>query len=287
MVNCYNNNRLQWSIDIIIDVPSRNKLVDPLLIFVLPINCNLFNVEYCKIHTKKMITVNFGKGCSVQISEQEIYSITLEDLINRLLLVIIGEVISDDHLGDEEYLACESLMSSSSFYFDHQPQKPLRLNISLDHYINESSLVSSVFSLSSHDFGLVGGKGGFGSLLKQSKSKTKTTNFSAMRDLRGRRFKHITNQINMQKWTELVNKKKQEIKEKKAKEREEKRERARQEITIQKEIAKEKEELVAMAVNIGFEQVQNKASSQNNNTAKQEASKRKSKFVHNLSDDEE
>lgn len=49
-------------------------------------------------------------------------------------------------------------------------------------------------SLSMH-FGVVGGKGGFGSLLRgQAATKRKTTNFDASRDLRGKRIRNVNNE---------------------------------------------------------------------------------------------
>ena len=44
-------------------------------------------------------------------------------------------------------------------------------------------------------FGIVGGKGGFGSLLRgQAATKRKTTNFDASRDLRGKRIRNVNNE---------------------------------------------------------------------------------------------
>eukprot|EP01083_Nonionella_stella_P178429 630257_1 len=49
---------------------------------------------------------------------------------------------------------------------------------------------------------LVGGKGGFGSLLRAQKGKGKTTNFNAMRDLSGRRVRHVNAEKELRKWKE-------------------------------------------------------------------------------------
>src|SRR4051794_20552838 len=52
---------------------------------------------------------------------------------------------------------------------------------------------------------LVGGKGGFGAMLRsqaKQKAKTKTTDFGACRDLSGRRLRHINDEIILSKWKE-------------------------------------------------------------------------------------
>jgi hypothetical protein len=59
-------------------------------------------------------------------------------------------------------------------------------------------------------FGLLGGKGGFGSLLRGQKSTKKTTNFSAMRDLSGRRIRHVENEKKLQEWSQEQIKKAEE-----------------------------------------------------------------------------
>eukprot|EP00930_Biecheleria_cincta_P028603 TRINITY_DN19967_c0_g1_i1.p1 TRINITY_DN19967_c0_g1~~TRINITY_DN19967_c0_g1_i1.p1 ORF type:complete len:349 (-),score=105.49 TRINITY_DN19967_c0_g1_i1:58-1035(-) len=51
-------------------------------------------------------------------------------------------------------------------------------------------------------FRLLGGKGGFGSLLKNQKGGKKTTNFDAMRDLNGRRIRHVKAVERIKDWLE-------------------------------------------------------------------------------------
>mmetsp|Transcript_84463 Transcript_84463/g.149460 ORF Transcript_84463/g.149460 Transcript_84463/m.149460 type:complete len:425 (+) Transcript_84463:1-1275(+) len=51
-------------------------------------------------------------------------------------------------------------------------------------------------------FRLLGGKGGFGSLLKNQKGGKKTTNFDAMRDLNGRRVRHVKAVERIKQWLE-------------------------------------------------------------------------------------
>ncbi|TMW68408.1 hypothetical protein Poli38472_005876 [Pythium oligandrum] len=53
--------------------------------------------------------------------------------------------------------------------------------------------------------GLLGGKGGFGAMLRsmgKGSSGKATTNFGACRDLNGRRLRHVNQEIAMQKWRE-------------------------------------------------------------------------------------
>jgi len=50
--------------------------------------------------------------------------------------------------------------------------------------------------------GCVGGKGGFGSLLRSAKSSKKTTNFGSCRDLNGRRIRDIQYEKKIMDWTE-------------------------------------------------------------------------------------
>ncbi|CAE7351938.1 sde2 [Symbiodinium sp. CCMP2592] len=51
-------------------------------------------------------------------------------------------------------------------------------------------------------FRLLGGKGGFGSLLRSQKGGKKTTNFDAMRDLNGRRVRHVKAVERIKEWLE-------------------------------------------------------------------------------------
>mmetsp|Transcript_77332 Transcript_77332/g.121816 ORF Transcript_77332/g.121816 Transcript_77332/m.121816 type:complete len:299 (-) Transcript_77332:198-1094(-) len=51
-------------------------------------------------------------------------------------------------------------------------------------------------------FRLLGGKGGFGSLLRSQKGGKKTTNFDAMRDLNGRRIRHVKAVERIKEWLE-------------------------------------------------------------------------------------
>jgi len=55
---------------------------------------------------------------------------------------------------------------------------------------------------------LLGGKGGFGAMLRaQAKKKThKTTDFSMCRDLSGRRLRHVNDEIILAKWREAKDK---------------------------------------------------------------------------------
>merc|ERR1719183_244369 len=51
-------------------------------------------------------------------------------------------------------------------------------------------------------FRLLGGKGGFGALLRGQKGGKKTTNFDAMRDLTGRRIRHSKAVERIKDWME-------------------------------------------------------------------------------------
>jgi len=50
--------------------------------------------------------------------------------------------------------------------------------------------------------GLLGGKGGFGSLLRSLAKNTSTTNFGSCRDLQGRRLRHVQQEEEIARWTE-------------------------------------------------------------------------------------
>jgi len=50
--------------------------------------------------------------------------------------------------------------------------------------------------------GCAGGKGGFGSLLRNAKSLKKTTNFGSCRDLNGRKLRDVQNEKKLAEWTE-------------------------------------------------------------------------------------
>lgn len=47
---------------------------------------------------------------------------------------------------------------------------------------------------------VLGGKGGFGALLRSKKATVKTTNFGACRDLNGRRLRHVEQERALQEW---------------------------------------------------------------------------------------
>jgi hypothetical protein len=57
---------------------------------------------------------------------------------------------------------------------------------------------STVFLLCS--LRLLGGKGGFGSLLRGQKAHKKTTDFSSSRDLNGRRLRHVRQDKMLEEW---------------------------------------------------------------------------------------
>merc|ERR1711991_328291 len=64
---------------------------------------------------------------------------------------------------------------------------------------------------------LCGGKGGFGSLLKQQgrkAGKKKVTDFGACRDLNGRRLRHVNDEIRLRKFRQLHNQARQELEKK-------------------------------------------------------------------------
>ena len=78
---------------------------------------------------------------------------------------------------------------------------------------------------------LLGGKGGFGSLLRggpQGVKKVSTTNYDACRDLDGRRLRHMNNERKLREWED----KRDEVKEK----REEERKQFEEEARAQKEM---------------------------------------------------
>ncbi|GAQ82363.1 Telomere_Sde2 domain containing protein [Klebsormidium nitens] len=57
---------------------------------------------------------------------------------------------------------------------------------------------------------LLGGKGGFGSLLRGSQSQKKTTNFDACRDMNGRRLRHVNSEKKLVEWQEQAKDREQE-----------------------------------------------------------------------------
>ena len=48
--------------------------------------------------------------------------------------------------------------------------------------------------------GMLGGKGGFGAMLKGSQAGRKTTNFESCRDLNGRRLRSVNNERRLAEW---------------------------------------------------------------------------------------
>lgn len=61
---------------------------------------------------------------------------------------------------------------------------------------------------------LLGGKGGFGSLLKNQKpTRRLTSNFDACRDLSGRRLRHIFNEKKLKEWLERQEEEEKKIEE--------------------------------------------------------------------------
>jgi uncharacterized metal-binding protein len=73
-----------------------------------------------------------------------------------------------------------------------------------DDHLHTSSAASSPLVLRLLPrFGLLGGKGGFGSLLRTATTKVgtkKTSNFSASRDLSGRRMRHVEAEQKIAEW---------------------------------------------------------------------------------------
>ena len=57
-------------------------------------------------------------------------------------------------------------------------------------------------SSSSYSLKLLGGKGGFGSLLRGQGMAARVDNFDACRDLSGRRIRHTNNEIRLKEWEE-------------------------------------------------------------------------------------
>ena len=77
--------------------------------------------------------------------------------------------------------------------------------------INEAPIVLHV------GLPLVGGKGGFGALLKAQSKKSgakQTTDFGACRDLNGRRLRHVNDEVKLARWREREEKRKNGEKEK-------------------------------------------------------------------------
>lgn len=61
----------------------------------------------------------------------------------------------------------------------------------------------------------VGGKGGFGAMLRSARGgidSKKTTNFDAMRDLSGRRMRHVNNEAKLKEWLEAAPEREREAK---------------------------------------------------------------------------
>jgi hypothetical protein len=59
---------------------------------------------------------------------------------------------------------------------------------------------------------VLGGKGGFGALLRSKKATVKTTNFGACRDLNGRRLRHVDQERALQEWQATAAQREQEKK---------------------------------------------------------------------------
>lgn len=62
---------------------------------------------------------------------------------------------------------------------------------------NKNSYSPLIFQIK---FRIIGGKGGFGALLRSKRATVKTTNFGACRDLNGRRLRHVEQERALQEW---------------------------------------------------------------------------------------
>jgi hypothetical protein len=81
--------------------------------------------------------------------------------------------------------------------------KPLRNHILLSDYISNNSTIIQLQCQPSRQ--LIGGKGGYGSLLRSQGTRAghkKTTNQADCRDLEGRRIRDVVNEQQMRQWVE-------------------------------------------------------------------------------------
>jgi len=111
---------------------------------------------------------------------------------------------------------CHGLKKSILQFISQQTRWPLQY-LQFENDNDESSSLSSSFYKSFPFVSvriksqLLGGKGGFGTLLKgqskQAGAKT-TTDFGACRDLQGRRLRHVNDEIKLRKWKELEQRRK-------------------------------------------------------------------------------
>ncbi|KAL9642591.1 hypothetical protein ABK040_011156 [Willaertia magna] len=175
------------------------------------------------------------------------------------------------------FRVCESYCT-----FEHLNNKPLRLNIEIYHYITnnnsifncvscksqQDNILQNVFILKSiQSDKLLGGKGGFGSLLRHSKAKKKTTNFSAMRDLNGRRFRQLLDENALRAWRERQDRLRREEEERRREIAE--RKQNEKKILMEKEVknCKEKEELVKKGVLLGLNRSKEEEEENNNSSS--------------------
>lgn len=109
---------------------------------------------------------------------------------------------------DKPVLISDNLILQRLSSLSHVPQQMLRLHPSkslVSNFISDEESVS--FRSAYTFFPILGGKGGFGTLLKgQSKQAgaRQTTDFGACRDLNGRRLRHVNDEIKLRKWRETM-----------------------------------------------------------------------------------
>jgi len=95
------------------------------------------------------------------------------------------------------------LIRSEGLYIGHGKRKRITsLSQLLEHEENSRNHPSIVVIHLGFAAGLLGGKGGFGSLLRSLAKNTKTTNFGSCRDLKGRRIRHVNQEEELKRWFE-------------------------------------------------------------------------------------
>jgi hypothetical protein len=130
------------------------------------------------------------------------------DCDGQLVLSINGcELADDDTLGDMEAYF-------DSLYISNKLSNSDEFELDSSNYINDYSNaniatercnISCIFLRASYRSAVIGGKGGFGALLRQNMKQKKgkqTTDFGACRDLNGRRLRDINNEVLLTRWKE-------------------------------------------------------------------------------------
>ncbi|GAB5033255.1 Hypothetical protein NocV09_01300010, partial [Nannochloropsis oceanica] len=106
------------------------------------------------------------------------------------------------------------LCNGKSYHLhEHLPSSSSPSSSSLSSSFPSSFPLPLLLRLHSPSWGLKGGKGGFGAMLRsmgKGAGVKKTTDFGACRDLYGRRLRHVNDEIRLKKWLEDKEREEQE-----------------------------------------------------------------------------